>query len=152
MYFVDREVIETTLEHTVSITEACGQIENVSEMKEALALERAVHIAIECIIDVGNQMIDGFIMRDPGSYEDIVEILRDEAVVSSEEAAQLTALVRWRKALVHHYTSVDHNQLKDVVTTNEKALRAFPERVRSYLEHELGPVSAFLPKDKESRG
>ena len=33
---------------------------------------------MESMMDVGNLMIDGFIMRDPGSYEDIIDILVDE--------------------------------------------------------------------------
>ena len=34
------------------------------------------------MMDVGNLMIDGFIMRDPGSYEDIIDILIDEKVIT----------------------------------------------------------------------
>ena len=48
---------------------------------EKLALERVNYLLIESIIDVGNSMIDGFIMRDPGSYEDIIDILVDEKVM-----------------------------------------------------------------------
>ena len=31
-------------------------------------------------------MIDGFIMRDPGSYEDIIDIMEDERVITTEMA------------------------------------------------------------------
>ena len=47
-----------------------------------LALERMVQISIDSVLDVGNAMIDGFIMRDPGSYEDIIDILLDEKVIT----------------------------------------------------------------------
>ncbi|MCG6197821.1 DUF86 domain-containing protein, partial [Anoxybacillus sp. LAT_38] len=57
------------------------------------AMERALHLSIEAVIDVGNALIDGFIMRDPGSYSDIVEILRDERVISDEQARVLTDVV-----------------------------------------------------------
>lgn len=40
------------------------------------------------MLDVGNAVIDGFIMRDPGSYEDIIDILQDEKVISEEKAMQ----------------------------------------------------------------
>ena len=29
-------------------------------------------------------MIDGFIMRDPGGYEDIIDIMEDEKVITKE--------------------------------------------------------------------
>lgn len=34
-------------------------------------------------------MIDGFIMRDPGSYDDIMDILVDEKVVTEKEGDEL---------------------------------------------------------------
>ena len=56
------------------------------------ALERIVHLLVECILDTGNDMIDGFIMRDPGSYDDIMDILVDEKVVPEGEGSQLKSL------------------------------------------------------------
>ena len=47
-------------------------------------IERITHNTIESFMDVGNLIIDGFIMRDPGSYDDIIDILIDEKVIASE--------------------------------------------------------------------
>ena len=41
-------------------------------------------------------MIDGFIMRDPGSYDDIIDILEDEKVIQSEQAIPLKAFISLR--------------------------------------------------------
>ena len=38
-------------------------------------------------------MIDGFIMRDPGSYDDIIDIMEDEKVISSEMADPLKKVI-----------------------------------------------------------
>ncbi len=57
------------------------------------ALERIAHVIIESIIDVGNSMIDGFIMRDPGSYEDIIDIMEDEKVITAEMADPLKHVI-----------------------------------------------------------
>lgn len=107
------------------------------------ALERIVHVLVECILDTGNDMIDGFIMRDPGSYDDIMDILVDEKVVPEEEGSQLKKLVSCRKTLVQQYQEVDHHDLLQVISEVEHALQVFPNRIRTYLEQELGPVSAF---------
>lgn len=107
------------------------------------ALERIVHLLVECILDTGNDMIDGFIMRDPGSYDDIMDILVDEKVVPEGEGSQLKKLVSSRKTLVQQYQEVDHHDLLQVISEVEQALEVFPSRIRTYLEQELGPVSAF---------
>jgi uncharacterized protein YutE (UPF0331/DUF86 family) len=71
-----------------------------------LAAERALHIAMECVTDVGNLLIDTLIMRDPSSYEDIVQILAEEDVIAKDFAAHFLDAVRFRRILVHEYKTV----------------------------------------------
>ena len=78
---------------------------------EKKALERIVHLLIENVLDVGNAMIDGFIMRDPGSYDDIIDILVDEKVVKKEEETPLKEIVQLRKSLVQEYVDVNHQDI-----------------------------------------
>ncbi|WP_078555654.1 DUF86 domain-containing protein [Bacillus alkalicellulosilyticus] len=146
MYFVDREKIEETLTYMESCWTWFSSQEEWNKPIDKLGLERIAQLLIEGIIDVGNQMIDGFIMRDPGSYEDIVDILEDEKVVSTKEAESLKEVIRFRKVLVYSYTDINHPKLQSLLTNHEKAITTFSKNVRSYIEKELGPVSAFLPE------
>lgn len=143
MYFVDREKIETTLKYLESQIELfVSQSEWYTPLEKA-ALERVTQMMLDSVLDVGNAMIDGFIMRDPGSYEDIIDILMDEKVVSSVNGLALKELIPFRKKLVQFYTEVDHQQLKQQFTAHLPAITSFAHSVRIYLETELGPVSAF---------
>lgn len=110
------------------------------------ALERIGHTLIECVLDIGNDMIDGFIMRDPGSYDDIMDILTDEKVVSQTEGENLKQLIAYRKPLVQDYLNISHEELEHLLNTHAETIEAFPARIRDYLNHELGPVSAFKPQ------
>lgn len=143
MYFVDREKIEGTLLFMEKQIELIQNNNSWESHIEKSALERGVHTIIEAILDTGNAMIDGFIMRDPGSYEDIVDILTDEKVVSEELSLVLKEFISFRKMLVQQYINVDHDSLKNVVSSSINKLQTFPNNVREYLTNELGPVSAF---------
>ncbi|WP_203247970.1 DUF86 domain-containing protein [Sporosarcina beigongshangi] len=149
MYFVDRNQINKALEHMEHLL---GVYENGSHWTDdevhSLALERIAQVVIESIIDVGNSMIDGFIMRDPGSYEDIIDIMEDERVVTPEMAAPLKQVIDLRKMIVREFTEVDITEINKVLHDTLEELQEFPNKVRYYLENELGPVSAFLPEDK----
>lgn len=143
MYFVDQQKIEKTLQY---LEEKLVLFHSTSEWVtplEKAALERIVHTVIESVLDVGNAMIDGFIMRDPGSYEDIVDILMDEKVISNEMGANLKVMISFRKNLVQQYTEIDHEEIKKAFSAHINALTSFPLSVRNYLKSELGPVSAF---------
>jgi len=143
MYFVDRQKIEETLQYMEKLMHLFNEQQSWSSSFEQLALERIAHLLIEAVLDVGNAMIDGFIMRDPGSYEDIIDILNDENVINQSNAKGLKTIIQYRKSLVQHYTAVDHQALLEQLQNHFSALKSFPIDVRTYLRNELGPVSAF---------
>jgi uncharacterized protein YutE (UPF0331/DUF86 family) len=147
MYFVDRGKLEERLllmERLTAFLEDYTMVPSENE-QQRLAFERAIHVVIEAVLDVGNEMIDGFIMRDPGSYEDIIEILRDESVVSEKEAEMLTKWVLLRKLLVNQYHQDHTEEVWKVYQSSKPAILQFPIQVRTYLQEQLGPISAFIP-------
>ncbi|MGQ7279163.1 type VII toxin-antitoxin system HepT family RNase toxin [Brevibacillus thermoruber] len=143
MYDVNTKKIDEVLTHLSRMLDLLDKLaargaENVlaDDVAEA-AMERALHLSIEAVIDVGNALIDGFIMRDPGSYSDIVEILRDERVISDEQARVLTDVVEFRRHLVNQYTRVPAAEMVALVQNSLPTLRQFEPAVRTYLQNEL---------------
>jgi uncharacterized protein YutE (UPF0331/DUF86 family) len=143
MYFVDRQKIEETLVYLEKLIKLFSEQEEWTTPVQKAALERIAQMMLEAVLDVGNAMIDGFIMRDPGSYEDIIDILMDEKVVTEETGSVLKRLVSYRKMLVQMYTRVNHLELQTVFAENIQCFTVFTSMVREYLVNELGPVSAF---------
>ncbi|EEL48751.1 MULTISPECIES: DUF86 domain-containing protein [Bacillus cereus group] len=144
MYFVDRKKIEqmlTCLEQAVDTFQEKQQYETPFEY---YALERMSHLIMDCILDVGNAMIDGFIMRDPGSYEDIIDILMDEKVISDEEGKGIKEVILLRKMLMQDYIQMNHEELYTTIQRQIAVVQKYPANIRRYLEKELGPVSAFV--------
>ena len=143
MYFVDREKIEEILKYLEMQIQLFLSQKEWSTPLEKAALERLNQMMIESVLDVGNAMIDGFIMRDPGSYDDIIDILMDEKVISAETGNCLKILIQYRKRLIQFYTDVDHRELQETFSKHLQELVKFAANVREYLATELGPVSAF---------
>lgn len=121
--------------------ELCAQVleawNGSVEAKERFAIERALHLGVECMIDVGSVLIDGFVMRDPGGYLDIVDILADEQVISKEVEEKLKEHVRLRERLVRYY----HEMSPDEWMNKAKDFpfyRLFIDQVIQYLKQELG--------------
>lgn len=148
MYFVDRKRIEMIAAHLEKLIQT---YESKAEWKDTpnghYIIERVAGSMIESILDSGNAMIDGFIMRDPGSYDDIIDILVDEKVVTPEMDTGLKEVIGLRKQLVREYYAVDHQQVESIIDQHLEVIKKFPIEVRTYLVNELGPVSAFLPED-----
>jgi uncharacterized protein YutE (UPF0331/DUF86 family) len=142
MYFVDRKKVEVTLQFVENLLKEYKELK-IESFHEKLALERLTQLLIESIIDVGNMMIDGFIMRDPGSYEDIIDILEDERVIPESESHSYKEVIGLRKMLVKDYLHIDHEKLKLVLDGRYSELIQFTTRIREYLNNEIGVANAF---------
>ncbi|MFD2637757.1 type VII toxin-antitoxin system HepT family RNase toxin [Piscibacillus salipiscarius] len=147
MYFVDRDQIEQTLLYMSGLLETYEQKTSESFL-EKLGTERLAQMVIESIIDVGNMMIDGFIMRDPGSYEDIIDILVDEQVIPKEDEQAYKETIELRKMLVREYTNINHKEIDDILSKHVKTLENFRPNVLDYLEKEMGPVTTFTKREE----
>ncbi|WP_342720424.1 DUF86 domain-containing protein [Sediminibacillus albus] len=110
---------------------------------EKLSLERIAQMMIESMLDVGNMIIDGFIMRDPGSFTDIIDILVDEAVLPAEEADAYKQIILLRKMLVKDYLNMDHEKILEVIHRNHSSLEAFSSRINEYLDNEMDVANTF---------
>jgi len=102
-----------------------------------LAQERALHLAIEIVTDIGSYLIDGFIMRDASSYEDIIEITSGEGVFPESIVPELLELVRLRKPLVQDYYSWKSSELHPLLKKLPALLVEFKVAVEQYIEKEL---------------
>lgn len=151
MYFIDRNKITETIQYMNSLLEFYEKKQQWTSFNDLLALERVSANIIESIIDVGNSMIDGFIMRDPGSYDDIIDILVDEKVITAEMDQPFKQVIALRKMLVREFMKVDQQAIIVALDANLESLKAFGPRVEHYLVHELGPVSAFIPETNDDK-
>lgn len=149
VYFVDRNKITQTLGYLDQLLAIFESEKNwLQNDVTKLALQRIGHNVMESMMDVGNLMIDGFIMRDPGSYEDIIDIMVDEKVIPTEMDAPLKAIVGLRKILVRDFINVKNEEVEQVLNAYLPEMKQFSTKIVDYIENELGPVSAFLPEEK----
>lgn len=143
MYFVNRSEIEAIITNMDEILKEVKEDSSFSSTMEQLALERIVHVLIESILDVGNRMIDGFIMRDPGSYYDIIDILLDEKVIPAEDESIYKSFIDLRKMIVQDYLEIDHDIIQETLFASKETLTKFSSHIRAYLVNELGVANAF---------
>ena len=139
MYYVNEKFINDRLACIPDIAMALNVVANGwrGTLSEGLVQERALHLAAEIVTDVGNALIDGFIMRDASSYEDIVDIIAMENVIESSIAASMRELVLLRKLLVQDYVEWPRHELHKLTPELPGLLGEFGRQVKSYMEREL---------------
>jgi uncharacterized protein YutE (UPF0331/DUF86 family) len=141
VYYVNRKQIETILEQIPDLNNGLRHAASSWDGSTILGLvqERCLHLAVEVVTDVGSCLIDGFIMRDAGSYEDIISIIHEEKVLGDSGIyPDLTSLVALRKPLVQDYYVWERKALHPLTLVLPGVLEQFASEVRGYLDRELG--------------
>lgn len=140
MYYVDRKQIEDRIRcisYIVEASERLCQSWDASNPLHVLAQERALHLAIEVVTDVGSLLIDGFLMRDASSYEDIITVLTVEKVFSTELELPLIQLVKLRRPLVQDYMHLDRLELNPITKRLPSLLRSWEASILLFMNQEL---------------
>lgn len=136
MYFVDKELLIERLDYIKQLSRELPEL-------NGYALERVCHMLIEATVDVGNMIIDGFILRDPGSYSDVMDIMALEGVISNEKRDVIVGTFNWRSALLREYTSINHKTLKEDFKLALNSYAGFKEDVYQFFENENQSITAF---------
>ncbi|MGF7045833.1 uncharacterized protein YutE (UPF0331/DUF86 family) [Paenibacillus sp. DS2015] len=141
MYYVNKEQIERRLNAIPDIAEGLHIAAESWDNGLLLGLvqERSLHLAIEVVTDVCSYLIDGFIMRDASSYEDIVQITYEENVFDDNIYQVLIQLVKLRKPLVQDYCDWDRRSIHPLTAVLPDILNRFTDSTRRYLENEWVP-------------
>ncbi|CAI6014742.1 DUF86 domain-containing protein [Cohnella sp. JJ-181] len=141
MYYVNREAIASRLRCAPDLGAAASRLASEwrGDLMQGLAQERCLHLALEIVTDIGSFLIDGFMMRDAGSYEDIVGVIGGEGVIDAQAADRLRTLVALRRPLVQDYDLWQRQQLHPLTGELQGMLESFSEAVKLYLSRELDP-------------
>ncbi len=141
MYFVNKDQLNTKLNYLQQL------IEDYPQNKENVyAFERIAQMFIESAVDIGNMIIDGFILRDPGNYRDVIDILALEKVISEDTQNQINKTVDVRKQFVHYYDELDTVKLVPLFDESVSYYQTYVEEVIQFLKSEDVPVTAFGKK------
>lgn len=144
MYYVDTDQIYEKIAFIDVIKDAIAQLQTGwkdDDLLLSLAQERILHLAIETVTDIGSCIIDGLMLREASSYEDIIVVLDGENVFPKDTAQRLIELVRLRKPLVQQYTEWDRSSLHKLIPNLSKTLEEFAVGASKFLKKELESIS-----------
>ena len=115
----------------------------MKQINQIIAFERIAQMLIESSVDIGNMIIDAFILRYPGNYKDVIDILELEGVISKDTQNHINDTVKIRKQFAHHYTELEVETLVPLFDTSIPYYRQFVKEVTQFLKKENVPITAF---------
>lgn len=104
-----------------------------------LAAERALHVAVEAVLDIGHHVLAGRGLPIPGTYREVVPALAAGGVLAAGLASRLEGMAGMRNILVHDYVDVDAKQIWAVIDQRLDDLREVHAALASLPELGRGP-------------
>ena len=118
---VDRNVFERRLG---KLEELLAKLRPVAEIDrgEYLAddttqslVERWLHLAMECALDLAHHLIASNGWPSPSTYRETFQVLAKHGVLTAELAAQMEGWAGMRNVLVHLYLEIDQGLVFDAL-------------------------------------
>jgi len=108
--------------------------EFTGDFKISGAAERYLQVAIECIIDIGNEIISSLQLKRPERYRDIPYILSEAKIIPKTFAETIASMIGFRNLLVHDYSSINLNLVYEFLQTKLSDFEDFMKYIAKWLE------------------
>lgn len=103
------------------------------------SLERHLHLATECILDVGEILVSRLRLPKTENYPDVILRLGEAGILPEPFAASLAPVASLRNVLVHDYARVDPRGLEGSLDRLD-GFRVFARHVTEFVaKHRAGP-------------
>ena len=100
------------------------------DLSQRWIIERGLIAAAEIIFDITDHILAAHYGIYPETYEDSLEKLKENKVISVSLYSQLRGLGGFRNILVHRYLGID---IANVAQNYQKGLRTFPQFAQEIL-------------------
>lgn len=130
---VNKAVLATRLERLreyLDILESVLQYDQKRFVKDPFihgTAERNLHLAIECLLDIGNHVISDRGYPKPENYADIFRILGERDVIPPSLLQELDGMAAFRNVLVHDYLRLDREKVYHITKDKLPTLRKLGE-------------------------
>jgi uncharacterized protein YutE (UPF0331/DUF86 family) len=95
--------------------------------------ERYLHLACECVLDVAHHVIAESGFRQPSSYKETMDVLREQGLLDADLAERLKDWMGFRNVLVHFYLTIDHTRSHEAIQEDLGDLEEFARRMARLL-------------------
>ena len=128
---VDREIFSRRLAALRGYLEKLRAFQPTSEreFRDSATIhdlaERYLHLAMECVLDLGNHFVAEEGLPTPETNQDTFTRLERAGAIPAELAARLRSWAGFRNILVHEYLDIDHGIAWHAIQNELADLEAF---------------------------
>lgn len=132
---VEIEVIREKLKYLAEYLNDLEQDQKISlqdflsDKRTRRYIERTLHLAIECCLDIGSHIISSERLREPESNKDIFNVLVENKYLFKKSLVPLGKMAQFRNLIVHSYTKIDPEIVYAILQNNVGDIKSFASQI-----------------------
>lgn len=104
-----------------------------TDVKERRFVEHTLQVCLQAVQDVALHIVADERLGEPSTNQQLFRLLRDAGWIDQPLADALRAAIGFRNVLVHGYTAVDLNIVRDILAHHLDDVASFVNVIRSRL-------------------
>jgi len=136
----DREVIESKLRFLREYLEDLKEYEAVSLLdyqagkKDQRFVERTLHLACECCLDIAAHLISRSGFREPKDNKDMFAILLENNIITGPIHSAMVKMAKFRNIVVHDYARIDPEIVVGILKKDVTDFKRFGKEILQYID------------------
>ena len=137
---IDREVIESKLRFLREYLGDLKEYEDISlteyktNKKDQRFIERTLHLACECCLDIAANIISRKGLREPKDNKDLFLILFEKRIISEPVHNGMVKMAGFRNIIVHDYARIEPEIVIVILKRDIADLKRFGREIIQYLD------------------
>jgi len=136
----EREVIESKLRFLREYLEDLREYETISlsnyqaHKKDQRFVERTLHLACECCLDIAAHLISRSGFREPKDNKDMFVILYENSVITGSTQKAMVKMAMFRNIVVHDYARIDPEIVVGILKKNIRDFKYFAKEILRFID------------------
>ena len=137
---LDHEVIESKLRFLREYLNDLKDYESISlrdyktSKKDQRFVERTLHLACECCLDISAHIISRVGLREPSDNKDLFVILFENSIISESTHRAMMKMAKLRNIIVHDYARIEPEIVIGILKKDIQDFKQFAQQIIRYLD------------------
>lgn len=137
---LDREVIESKLRFLREYLNDLKDYESISlrdyktSKKDQRFVERTLHLACECCLDISAHIISRVGLREPSDNKDLFVILFENSIISESTHRAMMKMAKFRNIIVHDYARIEPEIVIGILKKDIQDFKQFAQQIIRYMD------------------
>ena len=120
--------------HNLDEVQNVPREEFIASFRHYWLAERSLQLAAETVFDIGNHLLAGHFNLHASDYEDVLDRLVGQGVISARLREDLRGLGGFRNVLVHGYLEIDEDRVYRSLQEELAGFDDFAREIERFLE------------------